>query len=58
MAQVLLRNSLSNLTNNLAEEIHKIKCKYGHAYQNVKRAKLNTNITSATLNTQTLKIIV
>ena len=25
-----IANSLSNLVNNLAEGIHKIKCKYGH----------------------------
>ena len=25
-----MANSLSNLVNNLAEETHRIKCKYGH----------------------------
>ena len=25
-----MRNSLTNLVNNLSEVIHKIKCKYGH----------------------------
>ena len=25
-----MASSLSNLVDNLAEEIHKIKCKYGH----------------------------
>ena len=30
--------SLSNLANNLAEETHKIKCKYGH---DDKKAELN-----------------
>ena len=25
--------SLSNLVNNLSEEIHRIKCKYGHDYK-------------------------
>ena len=49
--------SLSNLFNNLAEEIHKIKCKYGHDNETVKRVELNKKIASAALNTQTLKMI-
>ena len=28
-----MANSLSNLVNNLAEGIHKIKCKYGNEYK-------------------------
>ena len=28
---------LSNLVHNLAEGLHKIKCKYGHDNKNVKR---------------------
>ena len=45
---------LSNLVINLAEGIHKTKCKYdGH--ENVKRVELNTKIVIAVLNTQTLK---
>ena len=28
-----MASSLSNLVNNLAEGIHKIKCKYGHDYK-------------------------
>ena len=27
-----IATTLSNLFNNLSEEIHKIKCKYGHDY--------------------------
>ena len=46
--------SLSNLANNLAEETHKIKCKYGH---DDKKAKLNSKIASAFLNSLTLKMI-
>ena len=46
--------SLSNLANNLAEETHKIKCKYGH---DDKKAELNSKIASAFLNSLTLKMI-
>ena len=49
-----LASSLSNLTDNLAERIHKIKRKCGHDNKNV---KLNTNILIANLNMQTLKMI-
>ena len=35
---------LSNLANNLAKEIHEIKCKYGHYDKNVKLSKLNKKI--------------
>ena len=28
-----MAGSLSNLVNNIAEEIHKIKCKYGHDHK-------------------------
>ena len=43
--------SLSNLIKNLAEGIHKIKCKYG------REDKKCTNIATAFLNMQTLKMI-
>ena len=50
-------SSLSNLLNNLAKGIHKVKCKHEHNGKNVKLVKLNTNIATAFLNTQTLEII-
>ena len=53
----LMASSLSNLVNNLAEVIHKSKCKNGHDKKNMKRVGLNTKIMSVFLNMQTLKII-
>ena len=50
-----MASSLSNLVNNFAEGIHKIKCKCGHNDKNVKLAELNTKIASVFLNTQTLE---
>ena len=52
-----MASSLSNLVNNLAEVIHKSKCKNGHDKKNMKRVGLNTKIMSVFLNMQTLKII-
>ena len=51
-----MASSLTDHLNNLAEGIHRIKCKYGHDNKNVKLVELNTKIASAFLNTQTLKI--
>ena len=51
-----MANLFSNLVDNPAEGIHKIKCKHGHDNKNAKRVELNTKIVSAVLNTQTLKI--
>ena len=48
---------LSNLVDNLAEGIHKIKCKHGHDNKNVKCVEFNTKILSAVLNMQMLKMI-
>ena len=48
---------LSNLVNNLGEEISKIKWKYGHNKKNVKLVELNKKIASTFLNTQSFKII-
>ena len=48
---------LSNHVNNLSERIHKVKCKYRQNDKHVKLAKLNINIATVLLNTQTLKII-
>ena len=48
-----MASSLSSLVNNLSEEIHKIKCKYGIEDENVKLAELNINIMTVYLNTQT-----
>ena len=47
-----MASSLSSLVNNLSEEIHKIKCKYGIDDENVKLAELNINIVIVYLNTQ------
>ena len=47
-----MASSLSSLVNNLSEEIHKIKCKYGIDNENVKLAELNINIVTVYLNTQ------
>ena len=52
-----MASSLSNLFNNLAEGIYKIKCKFGHDDKNVKFVELNTKIVSAALHIRTLKMI-
>ena len=52
-----MASSLSNSIDNLAEGIHKIKCKYGYGDKNVKNTQLNTKIGNAILNMQTLKMI-
>ena len=52
-----MASSLSNLVTNLAEGIHKIKCKYGHDYKKCKFVEINVKIATAFLNTQTLEII-
>ena len=49
-----MKNSLSNVGNNLSEGIHNIKCKYGHD-KNVKIPELN--IATVFLNTQFFKMI-
>ena len=36
-----MASSLSNLVNNFSEEIHRIKCKYGHDGKEVKLVELN-----------------
>ena len=47
-----MASSLSNIVNNFAEGINKIKCKYDKIIENVKREEWNTKIASAFLNTQ------
>ena len=49
-----MASSLSHLVDNLAEGIHKIKCKDKH---NNTKCKLNTMIVSAVLNIQMLNMI-
>ena len=49
-----MASSLSNLVNNLADVIHKIKCKYGHDDKKCETVKLITNIASVALNIQPL----
>ena len=46
-----MASSLPNLVNDLAEEIHRIKCKYGYNNKNLKVVELNINIATAFLNT-------
>ena len=53
----VVASSLSNSIDNLAEGIHKIKCKYGYGDKNVKNTELNTKIGNAILNMQMLKMI-
>ena len=48
-----IASSLSNVVNNLSEEIHRIKCKYGHD----DKSKLNISIEIVFSNIQSLKII-
>ena len=55
-----MASSLSNLINNIAEGIHKTKCKYDKkciVIKKVKLLELNTNTARVFLNTQTLKIV-
>ena len=52
-----MASSLSNLVNNLAERIRKIRFKYELDEKNVKLAKLNTKTVSITLNEQSLLYI-
>ena len=52
-----MASSLSNLINNLADGIHKIKCKYEYGNKKCETCGINTKISSALLNTHTLKII-
>ena len=47
----------SNLVNNLAEEIHKTKCKCRYGNKKEKTGGINTKIASTVLNTQALKMI-
>ena len=51
-----MASSLSNLDVNLAEEFHKIRCKYGMIISNLKYEKLYTENVSGALNTEVLKI--
>ena len=52
-----MEKSLSNLVNKLSEAIHKVKYRYEHDNNNVKRVKLHTKIVIVVLNTKTLKSI-
>ena len=52
-----MANPLSNLVNNLSEEMHKIKCKYLHDDKNLEHLELHVNHATALLNTQILKLI-
>ena len=52
-----MAKSLSNLVNNLAEDIHKVNVNTVMIIKNVKRVELNTKTVSAALNTEMLKMI-
>ena len=52
-----MASSLSNLANNLAKGIHKIKCKFRHDDKNVKHMELNISIATVFWITQILKMI-
>ena len=49
--------SLSDLVNNLLEGIHKLHVNTDKITKNVRLVELNTKITTAFLNTQTLKMV-
>ena len=51
-----MASSLSNLANNLAEGIHKIKSKYRLDNKQCETCGINTNIESVVLNIQKLNI--
>ena len=52
-----MASSLSNLLNNLAERIYKIKSKYGHNDKKCETYRINISIATVFLNTQTLNMI-
>ena len=52
-----MASSLSNLLNNLAERIYKIKSKYGHNDKKCETYRINVSIATVFLNTQTLNMI-
>ena len=51
-----MTSSLSNLLNNLAERIHKIKFKYEHYDKNCKTCRIKYKDHKRFLNTETLKL--
>ena len=51
-----MTSALSNLVNNLAEGIHRIRRKYGHDDKNVD-INIDINIVISSLNKQTLRVI-
>ena len=53
-----MTSSLSNLADNVAEGIYRIKCKYrDNDKKNKQTVELNAKVMSAFLNTQILKIV-
>ena len=52
-----MASSLLTIVNNLSERLHRIKCNTDAIEKNVKLAELNTQIVTAFLNRQTLKMI-
>ena len=57
VSERFMANSSSNLVNNLAEEIHKTKYKYGHSEKNVKLVELNTKTATAFFEYKNFKVI-
>ena len=51
-----MASSLSNLADNLAKGIHKVKYKHEHDNIKCEIVEFNTNIVSTVLNTQMLKM--
>ena len=52
-----MTSSLSNLVNNFAEVIRKIKCKYKNNDKKCETCEINANNSTASLNTKTLKMV-
>ena len=52
-----MASSLSNLVNNLSEEIQRIKCNVETMIKNMKLAELNISIVNVFFNTQILRKI-
>ena len=52
-----MTSSLSSLVNNLSEQIHSIKSKFGHDDKEFETCGIKYMYCTASLNTQTLKII-
>ena len=52
-----MASSLSNLISNIAEGIHRIKCKYGHDNKKCETCRIKYKNCKCFLDTQTSKIV-